>query len=246
VLDATGGHWNVLIQKLDGEVLYSRNPDERVLVASVIKVPVAVLYLKSLERLNIPDSDLQTWLIKNKIGNLSNADLLRSMLVYSDEPSTDTIIEAIDSDGLNIGMAMQSWGVDINIYNRVATVADINRIWQGLYNNELISPAGSDFLLKLLSTITDNDVVRLGDICTQAVTECTFYNKRGTITDETLVVADSALIKLSTNADPQVYILTLVGSQSDPNLTKPPTDYYMLDAAIAQVGSIFAGYFSAK
>jgi hypothetical protein len=139
-------------------------------------------------------------------------------------------------------MAMQSWGVDINIYNRVATVADINRIWQGLYNNELISPAGSDFLLTLLSTITDNDVVRLGDICAQAVTECTFYNKRGTITDETLVVADSALIKLSTNADPQVYILTLVGSQDPEN----STNYYQLDAAIAQVGSIFADYISAK
>jgi len=248
VLDEAGGHWNVLIQTLDGEILYSRHPDERVLVASLIKLPVAVLFLKSLERQHIPDADLRTYLAQHKVGDLSYADLLRSMLVYSDEPSTDTLIEAITANGLNSSMALQNWGLDIDIYNRVASPADINLLWQEFYNGHLLSPAGTDILLELLSTVTDNDAVRLGHICPQFPSGCTFYNKRGTITDETLVVADSAMVTLEIGAGLQAFIITLVGSQgtavanSGAQAPEQPTDYYRLDSAIARVGDILSAY----
>ena len=259
-LQNAGGHWNVIIQQVNGEILYSRNPDERILVASVIKLPVALLFLKSLERQNIPAGGLLTYLVLNGIDDISYADLLHGMLVYSDEDFTETLIEAIRANGLNPYMAVQEWDLEIDIYNRVSSTTDIARLWQGLYLGDYISAEGRSLLLELLSEVTDNDAIRLGVICAMDPAGCTFYNKRGTITAETLVVADSALITLQTDTGEQAYLITLFGSQGDQasegssatianpgaRASEPPTDYYRLNDAIAEVGQIFADYLGSR
>lgn len=241
VLQNAGGHWNIVIKQVNGELLYSRDPDENISVASIIKLPVAILFLKSLEPLDIPSGGLITYLASNGVGEFSYAELLHGMLVYSDEDFTDILIEAIRADGLNTSLALQEWGMDINIYNRVTSAGDITRIWQGLYLGEYISAEGRSLLLDLLSEVTENDATRLGFICAEFSSGCTIYNKRGTITDEILVVADSALITVQTDAGQQAYIISIFGSQGD-----PPTDYYRLNDAIAEIGLIFADYLAGR
>ena len=131
--------------------------------------------------------------------------------------------------------------MDINIYNRVASTREIARIWQGLYLGEYITAEGRSLLLDLLSEVTDNDTTRLGVICAEFSSGCKFYNKRGTVTDEILVVADSALVTLQTDAGQQAYILAVFGSQGD-----SPTDYYRLNDAIAEIGLVFADYLTGR
>ena len=163
------------------------------------------------------------------------------MLVYSDEDFAEILIEAINGDGLYTSMALQEWGLEISIYSRVASAADIVRLWQGLYMGEYISAEGRSLLLDLLSEVTDNDATRLGTICAEFSSDCTFYNKRGTITSEILVVADSALITMQTDVGEQAYLITLIGSRG-----RGPTNYYQLNDAIAEVGQIFADYLRSK
>ena len=67
-LSTYGGDWNILIRADGSHTVFSHNSDQIVHVASIIKVPVAMLFFKSLEEKGIPSSEYPDYLSTRGIG----------------------------------------------------------------------------------------------------------------------------------------------------------------------------------
>ena len=79
-LSSYGGDWNILIRADGSRTVFSHNSDQVVHVASIIKVPVAMLFFKLLEEQGIPPSEYATYLSTRGVGRTYH-QLLKAMLV---------------------------------------------------------------------------------------------------------------------------------------------------------------------
>lgn len=232
VLGEAGGDWKILIKELDGQEVYSRRSLDRVHVASVIKLAIAILFFKSLE--NLGETDLRAFLKTGTAGR-SYEQLLRAMLVDSEEDAAGVLQNEIRVNQLNIQKTLEAWGLKgIDLYMRRSTVQELVGMAEKLYLGKLLGKEATWILLELLETYTPNDDTRLGAIRKRLPDGYHFYNKRGTITDGLMVVGDLAIISLPTSAGDRVYGLGIFGYQS-----LQPTTYERLDAAVAQVAQAF-------
>ena len=59
IIAQSGGRWHIIIKEVDGNILYSRLPDQRINIASVVKVPFALLFFEALKENGIPEGELQ-------------------------------------------------------------------------------------------------------------------------------------------------------------------------------------------
>jgi hypothetical protein len=228
-----GGGWQALIRRADGEVLFAQNAGQRVHIASVIKIPIALLFLKSIEKQ--AGDDLTAYLATHGTDGRSYRQLLEYMLVRSEEEATASLEKAIAANGLDTAATLQGWGLrDTNLLTRQSTAQDVAAMLAGLYAGEMVSEAARTLLLELLSAYTPNDDTRLGTL-RQRLPGVQVYNKRGTLLDPLLIVADAALVVTETNA----YEVILL-ARNDPQAT--PATYEHLDQALAEVAGWFAQY----
>lgn len=234
-LAEAGGDWKILIKELEGPEIYARRSLDRVHVASVIKLTIAVLFLKSVEDLGI--TDLRTFL-KTGTADRSYQQLLRAMLVDSEEDAAAVLEGEISANRLHVPNTLAAWGLPgIDLRARRATVQELVRLAELLYLGRLLPPEGTQILLELLETYTPNDDTRLGILRQRLPPGYHFYNKRGTITDGLMVVGDLAIVSLPTPAGDRVFTLGIFAYQS-----QQPTTYERLDAAMPKVAQAFWEY----
>lgn len=226
IVSATGGHWNISFSEVGGDTFYERLAFEQFHPASTIKVPIALLFFKALDELKI--TDVAAYINTHAIMKRPLAELLKAMLVYSEEDAA-SYLQNWTVASVNTEKVLAGWGLTgTTLTPRRTTLHDMTLLLTGLYDGTLVDPQSRQIILDLMNTYTPNDDTRLGVLRPLLGSDGVFYDKRGTITSDHLVVADTAIITYKTHA----YIL-LVYAQPEVGQTGPT--YERLDAAFPQI-----------
>jgi hypothetical protein len=208
IFEQSGGEWHAVILDLDaGRVIYSRLSADEVHVASVIKIPIAMLLFASLEKQGVPPADLKSYLEGHGNGYLLS-ELLHDMLVKSDEKATTELLDYIRRSGLDINATLTVWGAPhVNIFNRNAPLDEIAHLMAGLYQGEFIPSQARQIILDWMAEYTPSDDERLGVLRPLLPADAEYYNKRGTITDGRLIIGDAAILAW----DSKAYVIVIFG-----------------------------------
>ncbi len=235
IVDQAGGDWHILVQEVGGSRIYTRLSRDELHPASVIKIPIAALFLKSIEKnLSVSPSAI----LEEGIDGRSFQQLLRSMVVDSEEPATDSLLLALEGSKFDIPKTLESWNIhNTDIFDRRSTVRDMEVLFEGVYSGHFLGQAGQGILLDLMSIFTPNDDTRLGVLRHLLPDGYHFYNKRGTITADFLVAADSALLTFSTAQGNKAFFMGVFGYQG-----QKITTYEKLDQAIRDIAFVFWAY----
>jgi len=234
VIVKNGGKWYVLIREITKPNLYAREIREPVHPASTIKVPIAMLFFHWLTKKN---SQNMQEALKLGIDGRSYEQLLRAMLVVSEEKATESILKALELAREDLNKVLEAWGTDtIDVIKRIASAHDMAILFEGLYGNYL-SEEARRFILEALKVYSSGDDTRWGVIRKKLPEGYQFYNKRGTITDDFLVVADWALIECPTSIGKKTYILGAFGFQGEKT-----TNYEGLVKTIEEMAGAFWNY----
>lgn len=226
-----GGSWYIVIREAGGALLYSREAGERIHIASVVKLPIAMLVFERLAAEGVADGQLAAYLQARGVGGRTYQQLLEAMLVKSEEDAAEILLESL-GEGFDYRKALAAWelGAPLDLEARRFTAEGVANLYEKLYAGELLSPAARQLLWGYLSEYTPNDDGRIGALRADLPPGWEIFNKRGSLTGP-LVVADSGLI-----AGPggRAYILIVFASQGD-----PPTTYEQLDQAIGELARAF-------
>ncbi|MFZ5855858.1 MAG: serine hydrolase [Chloroflexota bacterium] len=226
-----GGEWHSVILDLEaGRVVHDRLGTDAVHIASVVKVPIAMLLFKSLEAKGIPADELPSYLESHGNGFLLS-QALHDMLVDSDEKATEDLFEYVRQSGLNIPTTLSEWGApNVNLSRRTAPLDEIAHLLAGLYQGEFLQPQGRQMILDWMSEYTPSDDSRLGVLRPLLPADGKLYNKRGTITDGRLVIGDAVIVTW----DSKAYVIVIFGYPGE-----NPTNDLKLAAAIEQSALAF-------
>ena len=240
-LSSYGGDWNILIREDGSHIVFSHNSDQIVHVASIIKVPVAMLFFKLLEEQGIPPSEYATYLSTKGIGR-TYQQLLKAMLVDSEEAATGTLRTVITDSKLDVTTALQSWGaIHTDLSKRHSTPDDIAKLYESLYFGKAINPEGRKIILDYMSAYTPNDDTRLGVLRTSLPVGAKFYNKRGTVVKGILVVGDAALLAWLQEGREKVYTVVILSYPGD-----PPVSDVKLVKGIEAIARLFWNFAAPK
>ena len=230
-----GGEWHSVILDLEtGRRVYDRHSGDAVHVASVIKVPIAMLLFASLEKQGVPPAELSAYLEAHG-NNYLLSYLLRDMLVDSDEKATTEMLDYIRQSGLDIQTTLSDWGAaHMDVFNRTAPLEEIASLLASLYQGKLVPPEARRIILDLMAERTPNDDTRLGVLTSLLPDGAEFYNKRGTITAERLVVGDAAILAWPSENGTRAYVIVIFGYPG-----KEKTNDLKLVAGIEQAALAF-------
>ncbi len=238
VIDQTGGVWRIVLKELDGKLVYARHERMGLHPASVIKVPVALLFFKSLELRGLP---FNAATLADGIDKRTYAQLLHAMLVLSEEDATTSVLHSIEQSRLDIAKTLAGWGAPhTDVYARHSTAWEIAALFEGFYAGRLVQPAARQYMLDLMSEFTPADNLRLGAMRLPA--DYPIFNKRGTIVDPQLVVADAAVFRAPVAGGDRTYVAGLFAYQ-DPTPGVVPVKYEQLEPAMSAIAGCFADYF---
>jgi hypothetical protein len=234
---ASGGQWNIYFARIGGPVYMERLVNEPTHPASTIKVPIAMIFLKTLDDMGV--SDLTGYLTSHVIADRPMDQLLRFMLVYSEEDATTLVTEWLEGQ-VNYRNLLAAWGAtSTTLSPRSTTLHDLALLYQALYLGDGLSVEARQTILDLLTEYTPNDDTRLGSLRNLLGGNAVVYNKRGTITSERLIVADSAIVEYEGNA-----YLILIFAQPKQGRTGPT--YEQLEAAFAELTQRIAVFLQAS
>lgn len=232
-----GGRWHIVIKEVSGPTYYTSRPEQRINIASVVKIPLALLFFEALEKKGIAENQVIEHIQSTGTGGRTFEQLLRAMLVKSEEDATEILFEYI-FDYVNVPVQLREWQLQgIDLIARRYTANEIASIFERLYLGEFISPTARDLILGYLSEYTQNDDMRIGVIRTKIPDSWQIYNKRGTLLTP-YVVADSAILENPQGTD---YIITIFAYNGEAKTT-----YEVLDQAIGEIALTFWNHLSTK
>lgn len=223
------GDWHGAIKQINGDSLYQFNPYATFHPASTIKVPIAMGFYQWLEDQLI--DDWATFLGEHGADGRSFASLLRAMLVDSEEEATETLLNKLGAGWLE--ETWKAWGLKAtHLDPRRSSATEIMGLLEDLHTGRRLSSASNAAILSYMSTYTVNDSTRIGRLRPRLPRGSVIYNKRGSLVDWPMVVADSAILELPNSA----YIFTLHG------IGHGKASYESLEATWAAAVDIFGDY----
>jgi len=235
IIAESGGRWHIVIKEVGGPSFYEHLPEQRINIASVVKVPLSLLFFATLEEKGISENQLMEHIQSTGTGGRTFEQLLHAMLVKSEEDATKVLAEYI-SDNLNVPAQLREWGLqNIDLEARRFTANGVASLFERFYQGEFVSSKGQNLILGYLSEYTPNDDARIGSIRKLIPDSYQIYNKRGSLLTP-YVVADSAIIE---NRDGSDYIITIFAYNSEPKTT-----YEILDQAIGEIALVIWDYLS--
>ncbi|MEW5830394.1 MAG: serine hydrolase, partial [Chloroflexota bacterium] len=235
VFEAAGGKWNaIILDPGSGRRVYEHHPADAVHVASVIKVPVAMLLFAALEQKGVPPGELSAYLEAHGSGR-TLGQFLRAMLVNSEEDATASLLDYLRQSGMDIPATLSAWGAPAtDVFNRTSTVEEIAVLLSGLYRGDLLAPEARRIILDLMAEYTPNDETRLGVLSPLLPEGGVLYLKRGTLTLERLIVGDAGVVAWPSANGTQAYVLVIFGYPGE-----VPTNDLKLAAGIEQAALVF-------
>ncbi|MBN2045184.1 MAG: serine hydrolase [Anaerolineales bacterium] len=233
IFEDYGGEWHVMVKEMDGTVLFALEANESIHPASVVKVPLAMLFLESLHEREI--DDLRLFLVERGIDGRTYQQLLYGMLVDSEEEAAASLLDYTD-DYLNPVAKLQEWGFQYTtITPRRTTASEITRLFEDLWSGRIISAEESKIILEQLAVYTSGDETRLGVIRGRMPEGGHFFSKRGSLVNGGIIVGEVAILELGS----KVYVVSIFGYPGDGD--DPPT-YDELEQAIEDAAWVIWGY----
>ena len=233
IITQSGGRWHIVIKEIDGTAFYSLLTEQRINIASVVKVPLALLFFAALEEKGVSEYQLVEHIESTGTGGRTFEQLLHAMLVNSEEDATETIAKYID-DYLNVPGQLREWQIEgIDLEARRYTAAGMASIFERFYKGDFVTPTAQRLILDYLREYTPNDDTRIGTLRTVIPESYQIYNKRGSLLTP-YVVADSAILE---NPDGTDYLITIFAYNSEPKTT-----YEILDQAVGDIALAFWAY----
>ncbi len=237
IIIQSGGRWHVVIKEVNGPTYYALLTEQRINIASVVKVPIAFLFFAALEEKGVSEYQLVEHIRSTGTGGRTFEQLLYAMLVKSEEDATEILAEYI-GDYVNIPSQLQAWQLQsIDLEARRFTTLGIASLFERFYNGEFVSPTAQKLILSYLTEYTPNDETRIGILRNQIPENYQIYNKRGSLLTP-YVVADSAIIE---NPDGKDYIITIFAFNG-----QQKTTYEILDKSIGDIALAFWEYISSE
>ncbi len=192
------GQWYAEIRDGEGKPLYQFNPYEAFHPASTIKVPIGLVFMDWLAEQNLDDE--QEFLKVKGTAGRTFAQLLRAMLVESEEEATEALTEFLGENAID--QIWRDWGYTRTQINpRRSSAWELLNFIEGLIEGKDIQAGHREYLLQLLGTYTANDDTRSGLIKAQVPFDVAIYNKRGSLVEAPRVVGDSGLIEIPSMQD---------------------------------------------
>lgn len=207
-----GGSWMVVVKEAGSDIEFARDADIKIHPASVIKVVVGMLLFESFGNPSGQPTDFLL-LAPPKAGRTYD-QLLRAMLVQSEETATDLLITDLRArmGDEKIHTVLETWGLtETSIEPRWTTAREMANLLEGLFQGRYLPGAANQYLLDLMAQRTENDSVRLWKMEPVLPQGYQLFNKRGSLTNP-VIVADSGILVLP---DGQAFILCLFGYADD-------------------------------
>ncbi|HEY9077667.1 MAG TPA: serine hydrolase [Anaerolineaceae bacterium] len=241
LLNKENAEWHVMLQTVEGKFIYERGPDQLIHPASIIKFPIALLFLKWYDQQEIADYD--AYLDSRGTGGRTFNQLLYAMIVKTEEQASEILVEWV-SGKLDTRKTLANWGApNTSLSPRQTTAREMTRLYTQFVSGKLISQRGTRLLTRLMEEYTPNDDTRLGILRQFQPPGYRFYNKRGSLADSRLIVADAAVIELPTNRGKSTFIFQMYGF---PGKSPPAVTYEELDETIARAARLFWRYLQEK
>ncbi len=240
LIDQTGGEWRVLVRDIRKDhTIYDRRADRPTYAPSIIRLPIAVLFFKSLERTGLRPAEYREYIARYGNGGRTYRQLLRAMLVYSEEAATSVLLETIKFNGLHAQKTLAEWGLKNTVLKtHRSTARDIARLYEMLYEEPILPPEAQEIILEYLSEYAPDTRGRLATLRDRMPERAQFFNVRGSITKDALILGDTALIAWQQNGNEQAYVLVLLAYDTP----LAPTTYERLDWAFADFARLFWEY----
>jgi len=211
-------------------------------VASVFKVPLAMVFMKYLEGTAKNELDLRNTLSSQRREGKTFDRLMRAMLVESSEDATAILADYLAEKKYDKKAALKSFGAENTILgSRNSNAEDMALFFGRLYSGKSFRfPSTSAYLLDLLSAQTPEDATRLGTIRENGVGIRKIYSKRGSIALEDLVVvADTGIVEVVDGRGKVTpYFVSLSGTQRKDK----KASYRDLEAELLQFTQAFSDF----
>ncbi len=204
---APSGDWGVFIKELTSGESVAVRSEEVFHPASTIKVGIAMDLLYWMER--HPDVKWTNGPFPNQ---RSFAQLLEAMLVKSEESATVRLAAFLDGQaGYHLVDQWQSWGVTHTTFiPRRTTPADLARLLELLYSEELLTPESSARILGIMRVPKASQGERIGSGLPAEV-RANLANKSGTTFENGAgVVADTGIVE----ANGKVLVIVVLGNRT--------------------------------
>jgi len=235
VMEEHGGDWYVAVKDLSGGMLYERQAAVPVDVGSMIKLPVAMLFFKSLELEEIPPASYADY-ISEEGPDRSYEQLLRAMFNKSDMVAAQTLLDEIRISGLDVDEELTKWGLrKTNLDSGKLSIQDMVAVYEGLYSGGLVDGFAREYILSLMEESASNNNTRLGILQKTNPSSLEFYNRRGSTVDTIIAIGDGALVSVPVVDGEDTYIVVMSGYFSEDN---PTTDQELIKA-IEEMAQIF-------
>ncbi|GAB3558829.1 serine hydrolase [Spirosoma fluminis] len=168
---------------VDSSVVFNHRENERVPSASVIKLPILVDVMERAKAETLDLDDMHILTDSEKTGGdgvlktyphrsrISYRDLLRLMMVYSDNTATNIFINELGRDAIN--QRIRTLGLTQSQLNRVmmdtlaakqgrenyVTAHEMNRLLEKIYRHQVATPALCDQMIGILKQNEDRQTI---------------------------------------------------------------------------------------
>lgn len=214
-----GGEWHVSIRDISGvgdRDIFTKGENSIIHPASVIKLPIAMVFFEWAARQGV--TDMAAFLRRGPGSGRSYEQLLRAMLVNSEEAATATLTDWLDKK-ISGGMTpvLRGWGMEkTTVRPRQTTAHEMTGLWESLYRGKLVTTEARGKILTWLGEYTDGDRSRLGSIKYKLKLppgwKVSVWNKRGSIAGGIVVVADAAIVEfISPTNVRKTYVIEFFG-----------------------------------
>jgi Beta-lactamase enzyme family len=237
VMALHGGEWHVVIKKIDGELVYERQAGVAVDIGSMIKIPVAMLFFKSLETRGIKAEDLSKYLSQEG-PDRTYEQLLRAMILHSEVDATKALLMAARENGLDVEEVLSQWRLkNTNLDSRKSSVNDLVLLYQGLYSGNFINRTASEYILNMMKAGITDDYTRMGILQKNNPASLMYYVRRGSMQDSIVAMGDAALVSVPVVDGDDRYVFVAVGGYTD---DMPTTDQKLITAIEEMTQSFWA------
>ena len=238
IMEAAGGDWYVSVKGLNGGVQYDRHADASVDAGSLIKLPVAMLFFKSLEIEGVEPEEYARYLNEEGPG-ITYEQLLRALFKKSSLSAAKSLLSEARLAGLNVDETLNQWGLkNTNLDFGKSSAGDLATLYSGLYSGTLVDPSAMSYILNLMNEAGSNKTTRLGVLQKTNPSSLKYYNYRGSILDTIVAIGDSALVLVPAIDGEDSYIVVLMGFPGD---NDRETDQDLI-AAIEDMTKVFWSY----
>jgi hypothetical protein len=233
------GSWHLIIEQIDGPVVYARGADDRIPIASAVHLPVAMLFLKSLDVRSIPAGGLDAFLATHGLDR-TYAQLLHAMLFDYDESAARTLLEQAGRHQLKPDQTLAEWDLEgIDLASQTATTSQVASLLEGLYRGKLLPAESRATLLNLMQADTTGQEGRFETLRPWLPAGSELYDFQEAMPHALQFSSTGALLTLHSSRETRDYVIVIFG-----DLRKSPGARPVLDSgqAIEQIARLFWTY----